>query len=121
MDATEAARAFVNERFPNCLVAFLGGSVVRKEATELSDLDIVIITAEEKPYYNDLLYAFGWPIQVFVHYRDFYKTIFEQEAKNCRPVQALMCFEGDIIKDFMDWQSKLNTMLLCYWRKDLLT
>jgi len=99
MDATEAARAFVNEHFPKCLVAFFGGNVVRGEATESSDLDIVVITAEGESYYHKSLHAFGWPIQVFVYDSRFYKDIFVWDARERRPVQALICLEGDIIKN----------------------
>ena len=38
----EAAQKFIEKYFSNCNGALLAGSVVRGEATERSDLDIVI-------------------------------------------------------------------------------
>jgi predicted nucleotidyltransferase len=45
MDALEAVKIFLDQRFPECSAAFLAGSVIRGEGTSTSDLDIVIITA----------------------------------------------------------------------------
>ncbi|WP_318837495.1 nucleotidyltransferase domain-containing protein [Psychrobacillus glaciei] len=38
----EAATQFISQNFSNCQGALLAGSTVREEATETSDLDIVV-------------------------------------------------------------------------------
>jgi predicted nucleotidyltransferase len=55
MDAIEVATNFVAQTFPTCDAAFLGGSVVRGEATATSDLDIVIVTRETPSAYRQSL------------------------------------------------------------------
>lgn len=42
MNAIAAANQFIELRFPSCQAASLAGSVVRGEATNTSDLDIVV-------------------------------------------------------------------------------
>lgn len=84
----EAAHQFVNEHFPNCKGALLAGSVVRGEATEKSDLDIVIFDKNLRTSYRESLIEYGWHIEVFVHtltsYKQFFKMDYEKtvDAKN---------------------------------------
>src|SRR5262245_37079299 len=88
MEAIEAARAFVQDHFPESLAAFLGGSVVRDQATPTSDLDIVIITTREDAPYRQSLLAHGWPIEVFVHSHLSYQDYFASDAARRRPTLA---------------------------------
>lgn len=60
MNPVEAASVLIDERFPECLAAFVGGSVIEGRGTPTSDLDMVVITnRDEAPYRESLRYA-GW-------------------------------------------------------------
>lgn len=99
MDALAAARAFIDQHFPECTAAFLAGSTLRGEATATSDLDIVIITRREGTPYRESFMAFGWPIEVFVHDSNSYRVYFASDARERTPALPLMCAEGVILRD----------------------
>jgi hypothetical protein len=66
-DAARIARQLVQQRFPEARAAWLGGSVVRGNATATSDLDItVVIPGPPAPFRDSIMYA-GWPVELFVH------------------------------------------------------
>lgn len=95
----EAAHQFINEHFPNCQGALLAGSVVRGEATETSDLDIVIFDNNLNSSYRESLIAYGWAIEVFVHNLTTYKEFFEMDYERARPSMPRMVSEGIVLKD----------------------
>lgn len=99
MEAIEAAKNFVAQVFPFCDAAFLGGSVVRGDATATSDLDIVIVTRETQKAYRQSLSAFGWPIEAFVNTPASYRAFFASDAQRRRPSLPRMCAEGIILID----------------------
>lgn len=99
MEPIAAARALVDERFPECLAAFVGGSVITGGGTSTSDLDMVIITTrEEAPYRESLRYG-GWPVELFVNTTESYKWYFASDAKGRMPALARMCLDGAILRD----------------------
>lgn len=95
----EAAHQFVNKYFPKCQGALLAGSVVRGEATETSDLDIVIFDKSLSSSYRESLKEFGWDIEVFVHNLSSYKQFFKSDYERARPSLPRMVSEGIILKD----------------------
>ena len=95
----EAAKQFVNKQFPYCEGALLAGSVVRGEATETSDLDIVIFDRQQHSSYRESLIDFGWSIEVFVHNLTSYKEYFSSDYERARPSMPRMVAEGVILKD----------------------
>ena len=97
--AREAARAFLQAHFPNCLAAFLAGSVVRGEATPTSDLDLVILTEQEEAPYRESFEDYGWLTEAFVHTTSSYRDFFASDVKRRRPSLPFMCAEGLILKD----------------------
>lgn len=98
-DAVEAAKRFVADVFPACQVALLGGSVVRGEATERSDLDIFILDdALVSNYRENFVYA-GWMIEAFVHTRASYRHFFAENCERARPSLPRICAEGVILRD----------------------
>jgi hypothetical protein len=99
MDAIEAAKNFVVQAFPACDAAFLGGSVVRGEATATSDLDVVIVTQETEVAYRQSLYTSGWPVEAFVHTPASYRAFFASDTQRRRPSLPRMCAEGIILLD----------------------
>lgn len=99
LNPIEAAHQFINKYFPNCQGALLAGSVVRNEATETSDLDIVIFEKSLSASYRESLKEFGWDIEVFVHNLTSYKHFFESDYERARPSLPRMISEGIILKD----------------------
>lgn len=74
-----AAIHFLNKYFPSCQGALLAGNVVRGEATDTSDLDIVISDNKIGSAFMESLIDFGWAIEVFVHNLTSYKHYFESD------------------------------------------
>ncbi|MCC3357229.1 nucleotidyltransferase domain-containing protein [Bacillus sp. REN16] len=97
--ALEAAQLFIRKNYPNCHAALLAGSVTRREATETSDLDIVVFDKNIHSSYRESLIEFGWPIEVFVHNEISYKKFFEADKKRARPSMPRMIYEGIVLKD----------------------
>ncbi|RSD25408.1 nucleotidyltransferase domain-containing protein [Mesobacillus subterraneus] len=95
----EAARRFVDETFPECDAALLAGSITRGEETSTSDLDIVIFDENIPSAYRESMFAYGWPIEVFVHNYQSYRTFFENDVKRARPSLPRMVSEGVILRE----------------------
>lgn len=95
----EAAYRFIEKSFPNCQGALLAGSIIRGEATETSDLDIVVFDKSLCSSYRESLIDYGWAIEVFVHNLTSYKQFFEMDYKRARPSMPKMVSEGIILKD----------------------
>ncbi|MCU5380419.1 nucleotidyltransferase domain-containing protein [Bacillus cereus] len=98
MKPMEAAQSIITSQFPNCDVALLGGSVVRGEATKTSDLDIVIIDRSLSSCYRESFYSNGWPVEVFVHNFETYKTFFKMDCDRGRPSLPQLVSEGIVLK-----------------------
>ncbi|QPQ35868.1 nucleotidyltransferase domain-containing protein [Lysinibacillus sp. JNUCC-52] len=98
-NAIEAAQQFIAQYFPHCDGALLAGSVVRGEATETSDLDIVVFDHTRMASYRESIVAFGWAIEVFVHNLTSYKQYFHEDYKRARPSMPRMVSEGIVLKD----------------------
>ncbi|QUG43023.1 nucleotidyltransferase domain-containing protein [Psychrobacillus sp. INOP01] len=95
----EVAQKFVHKYFPNCNGALLAGSVVRGEATNTSDLDIVIFDDTVPSSYRESFIELDWPIEVFVHNASSYKPFFESDRERARPSLPRMVSEGIILRD----------------------
>ncbi|MEH7400304.1 nucleotidyltransferase domain-containing protein [Gottfriedia acidiceleris] len=99
LNPIEAAQHFIKQYFPKCQGALLAGSVVRGEATETSDLDIVIFDKSFSSSYRESLKEFGWDIEVFVHNLTSYKQYFKSDYERARPSLPRMVSEGIILRD----------------------
>ncbi len=98
MQPIEAANEFVNKYFSHCQGAILAGSVVRGEATETSDLDIIIFDRAVPSSYRESLVDFEWPIELFVHNLTSYKEYFQKDCERARPSLPRMVAEGMIVR-----------------------
>jgi predicted nucleotidyltransferase len=98
-NAIDAAQLFITKHFPNCDGALLAGSVIRGEATDTSDLDIVVFDNNRMTSYRESFIAFGWAIEVFVHNLTSYKQYFDEDYKRAIPSMPRMVSEGIILKD----------------------
>ncbi|WP_420491805.1 nucleotidyltransferase domain-containing protein, partial [Neobacillus niacini] len=99
LNPKESAKLFIQKQFPNCDGALLAGSVVRGQATETSDLDIVIFDKNVTSSYRESIIDFGWNIEVFVHNLISYKHFFESDYERARPSMPRMVSEGVVLKD----------------------
>lgn len=99
VDAIEAARAVVERRYPACDAAFLAGSVVRGEATDTSDLDLVVITSGGDAPFRESFRALGWPVEAFIHTPGSLHSYFAADAARRRPSLPTMCAEGIVLRD----------------------
>jgi predicted nucleotidyltransferase len=107
-DATDAAARFVRTRFPECLAAFLGGSVVRGEATATSDLDIVVITNRpEAPFRESVVYE-DWPVEVFVHTPDSIRHYFASDIERRAPTMPTLVTEGTILQNVSETADQIR-------------
>ncbi|UTR10074.1 nucleotidyltransferase domain-containing protein [Evansella sp. LMS18] len=94
-----AAHKFIDYYFPDCDGALLAGSVVRGEATETSDLDIIVFDETVESSYRESLINSGWRIEVFVHNLDSYQDFFCSDYKRARPSLPRMVSEGVVLRD----------------------
>ncbi|KAB8138082.1 nucleotidyltransferase domain-containing protein [Gracilibacillus oryzae] len=99
LPACDAAKRFIEEFFPTCQAAVLAGSVVRGEATETSDLDIVIFDNKIDSSYRESLVEFGWPIEIFVHNLSSYQHFFKMDYQSAKPSMQRMVAEGIVLRD----------------------
>ncbi len=99
LEPIDAANQFVDKYFPNCDGALLAGSVVRGEATDTSDLDIIIFDDKVTTAFRKSIIELDWPIEVFVHNLTSYKHYFEADYKRSRPSLPRMVTEGIVLKD----------------------
>ncbi|MCW9132220.1 nucleotidyltransferase domain-containing protein [Bacillus paramycoides] len=98
MKPIEAAQSIITSQFPNCDVALLGGSVARGEATKTSDLDVVIFDQNLSSCYRESFYSNGWPVEVFVHNFETYKTFFKSDCERGRPSLPQLVSEAFVLK-----------------------
>ncbi|MBT2680944.1 nucleotidyltransferase domain-containing protein [Bacillus sp. ISL-35] len=94
-----AANKFIEDRFPGCDAALLAGSVTRGEATETSDLDVVVFISDIRSAYRESLEFCGWPIEVFVHNLHTCREFFQNDISRARPSLPRMVAEGVIIRN----------------------
>ncbi|MBE7103851.1 nucleotidyltransferase domain-containing protein [Bacillus cereus] len=108
MEPIEAARSIIASQFPNCDVALLGGSVARGDATKTSDLDIVIFDQSLSSCYRESFYSNGWPVEVFVHNFETYKTFFKMDCDRGRPSLPQLVLEGFVLKGKVEIVERLK-------------
>lgn len=99
LDAVESARLVVKAHYPECDAALLAGSVVRGQATEMSDLDLVVVTARAGAPFRESVVAHGWPVEAFVHTRASLTRFFASDAQSRIPSLPFMCAEGVVVHD----------------------
>ncbi|TFB19640.1 nucleotidyltransferase domain-containing protein [Filobacillus milosensis] len=98
MEPIEVAKNFISTNHPHCDGALLAGSVVRGDATETSDLDIVIFDRKLKESYRESLIYKEWKVELFVHNLGSYKDFFKSDCERARPSLPRMVSEGIILK-----------------------
>lgn len=99
MDAVEVARQLVAEQFPDARAAWLGGSVVRGNASPTSDLDItVLLDGRPAPMRKSLQYG-GWPVELFVHTEKSLAYFSDKDQQRRQPTMMRLVGESVVLLD----------------------
>lgn len=98
-DAVEVARRLVGEQYPDARAAWLGGSVVRGDASSTSDLDItVLLSGPPAPMRRSLEYG-GWPVELFVHTEDSLAHFRNKDQERRQPSMMRLVGETVVLLD----------------------
>jgi predicted nucleotidyltransferase len=95
----DIAKKIVKEKYGNCHGALMAGSIVRGQATERSDIDLIIYHDKISKAYRESYYYEGVPIEVFVHSKTSFDYFFKYDCNRKMPSLPLMVLESEIIKD----------------------
>ncbi|MEU4601400.1 nucleotidyltransferase domain-containing protein [Kribbella sp. NPDC023972] len=99
MDAAEVAQRLVAEEYPGARAAWLGGSVVRGDASSTSDLDItVLLSGPPAPMRRSLEYG-GWPVELFVHTEDSLAYFCDKDRQRWQPTMMRLVGESIVLLD----------------------
>ena len=91
----EVARHVLTHRYPDAEFAFVAGSISRGDATESSDIDLVVLFPKLECAYRESFIADGWPVEAFVHDFETVAYFFDRvDAPSSRPALAHMVSEG---------------------------
>lgn len=94
VSAVEAARGLWGGRYAGSRVLFLAGSVMRGEATQASDLDVVVVYDRLPNAYREAFVHAGWPVEAFVHDAETLERFFEDDRRRGLPALMNMVAEG---------------------------
>lgn len=104
----EAARGIWGERFAGARVLFLAGSVMRGEATQTSDLDVVVVFEELADSYRESFTFAGWPVEAFVNDVESLRHFYERERKRGVPSLMRMVIEGVEVPEASEFSAGLK-------------
>ncbi len=65
--ALQIANKVVESRFKDATVAFCSGSYIRDQATNYSDIDLVVLYPKVESAWRESFVFEGWPVEAFVH------------------------------------------------------
>jgi len=98
-NAVKIARRLVVEEYPDARAAWLGGSVVRGDASSTSDLDItVLLSGPPAPMRRSLEYG-GWPVELFVHTEDSLAYFRNKDQQRWQPTMMRLVGESIVLLD----------------------
>jgi predicted nucleotidyltransferase len=104
----EAAHGIWRERYGESRVLFLGGSVMRGEATPASDLDIVVVYERLPNAYREAFVYGGWPVEAFVHDAGTLEEFFEADRRRGLPSLMSMVWEGVEVPEASEFSARLK-------------
>jgi predicted nucleotidyltransferase len=87
---------------------FLGGSVLRGEATPASDLDIVVVYERLPNAYREAFVYGGWPVEAFVHDAGTLAEFFESDRRRGVPALMSMVWEGVEVPEACEFSAGLK-------------
>ncbi len=98
-EPSEVAELLKVERYPDARVLFCGGSAVRGDGTQHSDLDVVVVHDSVARAWREAFIFRGWPIEVFAHDLETLAYFVEKDVSGGRPTLAQMISEGICVPD----------------------
>src|SRR5215218_4555324 len=104
----EAAQRIWQERYEGARVVFLGGSVMRGDATPASDLDIVVEYERLPNAYREAFVYGGWPVEAFVHDAGSLEEFFERDRRRGVPSLMSMVWEGTEVPEASEFSEGLK-------------
>jgi len=104
----EAARGVWRERYAGARVMFLAGSVMRGEATQTSDLDVVVVFEELADAYREAFTFEGWPVEAFVNDLESLRHFYGGERKRGVPSLMRMVLEGVEVPEASEFSAGLK-------------
>lgn len=104
----EAARGIFKDKFEGARVLFLGGSVMRGEATPASDLDVVVVYERLPNAYRESFVCGGWPVEAFVHDAGTLEEFFERDRRRGLPSLMSMVWEGSEVPGPSEFSARLK-------------
>jgi predicted nucleotidyltransferase len=108
----EAARKVFAGRYGGARVLLLAGSVLRGEATETSDLDIVVVYERLAHARRESSLCEGWPVEAFVHDPETLGHFFEVDRRRGIPAMLRMVIEGVEVPEASEFSAELKRRAL---------
>lgn len=94
-DFVAVARRLLKERLPRAELAFVGGAMLRGQASAYSDIDIVAMVPDGgDPGFRLSIMAEGWPVELFVQNRAAQDHFMAQDKKRGMCIIADMVANG---------------------------
>lgn len=93
-----AAERIIEDYYPGCLLAVLGGSAGRGEFNDYSDLDIAVLERDGEELQRKTIEACGWVVELFLLPVGVYRTYFDQGIMAGNPTLQRIIAEGKVIR-----------------------
>ena len=91
------AAQVLETRFAGADFAFVAGSIMRRQGTVGSDIDMVVVYPRLERAWRESLVEEGFPIEAFVHDPATLEVFLGRDVENGRPVIVNMVAEGRIV------------------------
>lgn len=110
-DPLETIKKIIKERYPEAKAVFWAGSVLQKNDTASSDLDVVIVFDVIPHAYREAFIYDDWPIDAFIHDPDTIRYFFKKiEANDGRPALIQMILSGYEVMGENDFSKNLKNI-----------
>jgi hypothetical protein len=107
----DVARDILKERYPNAMLAFVGGSFNRSESTLSSDIDLVVIFEKLDHAWRESFIFQDWPVEAYVHDPETLRYFFyEFDANIGIPSLPAMVIEGPAVPAAHPMVNELKAM-----------
>lgn len=97
-DFISVAQKVFDKNFSDAACGFIAGSILRDQATETSDIDLIVLYADEThETYRDSMISDGWPVEIFVHNIKSQQYFFDKDIINGHASTLSMILDGTLI------------------------